>query len=88
MGDEVADDVEVLGEKDGRVGEVGEEEGVGRRRRRGQRWKVGEVESKVGAARGGRGRSRVLRCGLHFGGVVVVVVAVGEVVEEEESSWE
>lgn len=28
LGDEVADDVEVLGEEDGRVGEVGEEEGV------------------------------------------------------------
>jgi len=28
LGNEVADDVEVLGEEDGRVGEVGEEEGV------------------------------------------------------------
>jgi hypothetical protein len=47
VGDEVTDDIEVLGEEDGRVGEVGEEKGVGRRRRRGQRWEVGEVESKV-----------------------------------------
>jgi hypothetical protein len=28
VGDEIADDLEVLGEEDGRVGEVGEEEGV------------------------------------------------------------
>lgn len=53
LGDEIADSLEVVGTENVGIVEVGEEESVRGRRGRAQRGKIAEVESKVGAPRGG-----------------------------------
>lgn len=47
VGDEVADSVEVLGEEDGGIGQVGEEQGVGGRRGRRERWEGRKIETEI-----------------------------------------
>lgn len=62
LGDEVADGLEVLGEEDVEVVEVGEEQRVGGPRGRRERGQVGEVEGEVdGAPRGHGGGAGVGR---------------------------
>lgn len=54
--DQVADRLQVLGQEDVGVVEVGEEERVGRWRGLHERWQVGQVQTEVGALGDGRGR--------------------------------